>query len=74
MIPADSDPTSAVRALVDQLAQGDRSTALALHALISVADADRRRRLRRGRRRSIATTTSPRCAPPAATPSARRGA
>jgi lipopolysaccharide export system ATP-binding protein len=27
-----------VRALVDQLARGDRSTALALHALISVAD------------------------------------
>jgi lipopolysaccharide export system ATP-binding protein len=28
-----------IRALVDQLARGDRSTALALHALISVADA-----------------------------------
>jgi len=28
-----------VRALVDQLARGDRSTALALHALISAADA-----------------------------------
>src|SRR6185312_11466631 len=27
-----------VRALVDQLARGDRSTALALHALISAAD------------------------------------
>ena len=29
----------AVRALVDRLARGDRSTALALHALISAADA-----------------------------------
>ena len=32
------DP-SRIRALVDQLARGDRSTALALHALISAADA-----------------------------------
>jgi len=38
-IPPDSDPPSAVRALADQLAKGDRSIALALHALISVADA-----------------------------------
>jgi lipopolysaccharide export system ATP-binding protein len=30
---------SRIRALVDQLARGDRSTALALHALISAADA-----------------------------------
>ncbi len=35
---ADSSP-SRVRTLVDQLARGDRSTALALHALISAADA-----------------------------------
>ncbi len=34
----DSDPPSAVRALAEQLAKGDRSIALALHALISVAD------------------------------------
>jgi hypothetical protein len=33
-----ADPSRA-RALVDQLARGDRSTALALHALISAADA-----------------------------------
>jgi lipopolysaccharide export system ATP-binding protein len=33
-----SEPTR-VRALVDQLARGDRSTALALHALLSAADA-----------------------------------
>ncbi|HEV8445868.1 MAG TPA: LPS export ABC transporter ATP-binding protein [Gemmatimonadaceae bacterium] len=32
-------PPSGVRALADQLAKGDRSIALALHALISVADA-----------------------------------
>jgi len=37
-IPPDSGPPSAVRALADQLAKGDRSIALALHALISVAD------------------------------------
>ena len=29
-----------VQQVIDQLARGDRSTALALHALISVADAD----------------------------------
>jgi lipopolysaccharide export system ATP-binding protein len=32
-------PNPRVRALVDQLAHGDRSTALALHALVSTADA-----------------------------------
>lgn len=31
--------SSRVRQLVDQLARGDRTTALALHALISAADA-----------------------------------
>ena len=36
--PASPDPV-AVRALADQLSRGDRSTALALHALISAADA-----------------------------------
>ena len=36
--PPGPDP-SGVRALADQLAKGDRSIALALHALISVADA-----------------------------------
>ena len=35
-----------VRAMVDRLARGDRSTALALHALISVGRRDRRRGLR----------------------------
>ncbi len=37
-IPPGSEPPSAVRALAEQLAKGDRSIALALHALISVAD------------------------------------
>ena len=36
-LPPSDNPQ--IRALVDQLARGDRSTALALHALISVADA-----------------------------------
>jgi lipopolysaccharide export system ATP-binding protein len=36
-VTSPADPSRA-RALVDQLAHGDRSTALALHALISVAD------------------------------------
>ena len=35
----DGQPLSGVRALAEQLAKGDRSIALALHALISVADA-----------------------------------
>ena len=37
-IPPESVPPSAVRALAEQLAKGDRSIAMALHALISVAD------------------------------------
>ena len=37
-VPPNQEPGN-VRALADQLARGDRSTALALHALISVADA-----------------------------------
>jgi lipopolysaccharide export system ATP-binding protein len=37
--PGPNQGPTGVRALADQLARGDRSTALALHALISVADA-----------------------------------
>ena len=67
-----SPESNRVRALVDQLARGDRSTALALHALISAADAPAPR-TSIAPYGSTATTTSPRCAPPAVTPSARQG-
>ena len=64
---------SAIQALVERLARGDRSTALALHALITAADDDGMRHLQRRRRRLPRATTSPRSAPRGATPSAKPG-